>query len=335
MISLKLDDKSNLPNLADEEKKEFRLLAVSYRTFMEILMKNKFLNSVLVVTIFLYLFIVIMKTLDISSPYGIPTAEFDLIYSIPYCVFGGFFVTIFYLNEKLNFNMLEGTIKYLKLWCKVVQGILLLITLLINFAIMLVLIVVIQTSYFKGAEDSVLLIIILYFIFIFSFLFSPLYFESGKFYNEFFSYSKDKIKTLKSDVEKIKAYNCIWLTYRIYLKEFNVFFVKESSKIIKFSNLILLSEEILKLDIKNSKNNKKTKIIEILSELEHTNPFTFTQKFIDIMNKIEKSFDNKNFLNKYKDRQLLECKRVYIKPTRIYTIILIITAFLGLVRFIT
>lgn len=332
----KLDDESNFPNLSSEELSEIRHLSVAYRTFMDIFLRSKFINMIFLCSIIVFFIFYIMKLADIRSPYGTPTSELNIMFLISISILTGIFLTIFYITKNYNFDTIKWLYKYIQLWSKSFQWAILLISVLTNLFILSVYIIVVQQSFFQGADISVLFLFSLYIIFLLTILIGPLYADSIKFHSEFILYIKNKIKNCKVYGDKIRAYRCLWLVYEVYIKELNGFFGKESVDVIKLNNLLILSEEILKLDLYNDDlNTKKNDLLIILSSLEKADPFHSTKNFIKEMDNIKSKFDNKDFFKKYEKKLLLKRKFPYNIKSKIYYILMSLSIIFGAIRLIT
>jgi hypothetical protein len=334
----KLIGETNLSNLSKSEQHEVRYLIVSFKSFMEILVKNFFLNLIFLLSIILFFLFYVMKVIDFRSPYGIPSSQMNLIFIIPFSAVCGIILVAVYIILRFHFDSWNGLKKFSTLFCMQIQRMALGFSIIFNLLMILIFITVLLNGKFPGVVNLILYLLIFYTTMGVGFLIIFLYTESYLQHKEFFSYAKNQVEHLQSYNEKIKAYNTIWLAYRTYVREFNLFFRKEALSILKHTNLILLSEEILKLDVnqpeinQNKITNKKTEIIKILSDLENIDPLTDTEKFTNIMNNIENTFNNEEFLKKYNKKLISTGRHHSVRPASIYTILFIISTIYGILK---
>jgi len=328
--------RDNFPNLSVKEKSEIRHLISSYKTFMNILLNNKFLNLMILGFIFLFLLILPMNLINIYFPQeDLDPYAFFLTLTLIYAL-GAFLTIVFYLNIELSFNSFKWLKEYIRLLCKSYFH----YYLLISGAFIGIFSITFITSFtdpaFNPIRDMNIIIyaLIIYFIMLFIVLILPLYAEVFKCRKEFFMYAKAHLQNYSSYRNKIKAYNNVWTIYWIYCKEFDAFFDNRSVLTTKSTNLILLAEEILKLDNQNENFNRiKNEIIAILSELEEINPLDSSHKYIDIMNKITQKFGNEDFLKRYSVN--LKKNILHRLKSKIYILFVLLSIILGLIRFLT
>lgn len=332
----KFDDESNFPNLSSEELSEIRHLSVAYRIFMDIFLRSRFINGVFLCSMLIFITTYFLKLSDIRSPYGIPTSEFDLILIIPFSIVSGIIVTILYLTMNYKFDTVKWIHKYIQLWCKSFEFGIFIITFVVNLSILGIFFIVIQNSYFQGAEIAILFLFFVYIIFLIALLFGLLYIEPIKFHNEFFLYIKNNIINCTVYGDKIRAHSCLLFIYQLYGLEFNEFFGKESLNVIKLNNLLILSEEILKIDIYDDNlNTKKQDLLKSLSILEKNDPFHSTKNFINEMNNINSKFGHEGCIKRYED--IIPSKRNFLHrlKSKAYYILMILSIIIGFIRFIS
>lgn len=314
-------------HLSRKEKDEFSNLIVSYKVFIDILFRNRFLTLIYIIFIGGFFFFL----LPISfGKFGSLLHSIDPVrgvFSVVLLLIVSLIASITFLSIIFSFSVLSGLKRYFVLWSKDFKKLVFYFTVLIIFIQMIIFFLGLISSIYP---DYLLLVSLLYyvsyFLIIILLLLFPVYFDAYRYRNAFFSYARMHIEKYESHIEKIKAFSSLLLIHSIYLRKFETLFGKKALSSLKLNSIIILALKIMKLD---TENKKEKTILDLLSKLQKIDPLTSTQKFINTMETIEKKY-GKEFLHMSYDELAKRERYFNVTLAKISAILAVISVIVGI-----
>ncbi len=280
-------------HLSKKEREEFSYLIVSYKVFIDILFRNRFLTLISIIFIGGFSFFLLPISFGkVGSPIWLIDPAQGIL-SVILLLIISLIASIGLLSIIFSFDLLPGVKRYFVLWSKDFKKLVFYFTVLIIFIQMINFFL----DHFSPISPDYLFLVSLlyyvsYFLIILLLLLFPVYFDACGYRDAFFSYARKHIEKLESHTDKVKAYTSLSLIHSIYLRKFETLFGKKALSTLKLNNIIILALKIMKLD---TENKKEKTILDLLSKLQKIDPLTSTQKFINTMEIIEKKY-GKEFL---------------------------------------
>lgn len=317
-------------DLSKKEYDDFNCLLASFRTSLEIYSKNRIVNLIFILFILGISFTLLIDFLETSPPPVMQSMESIIINLIAFFLIATLFSVLIF-NKKFQFHVSQGISKYFTYLSKKHFNDILKITVFVNTLLLIFLIFVTikrDINVLTNVREFTNVSLFVYFFALFLQYSFPIICNQYINRDSYFKYTKNLVNKLNSPSDKIKAYNSLFLSYKIHIDKYKDVFGKESLSPMKFINIMILALKIMKL---NLRERRVKTISDILSDLEKNDPLDKPQKFIGIMNKIEARYSD--------DSQQLDLREIMkggiylnITPAKISLFIVAVSSILGAIN---